>query len=108
MSPDDRKRRPADHVAPLPIRETPTSVGGFGAPSHNAWGVRLIWPEPSDARLDLVGVDAGCSECGGRLGTPKPGRHICPRCHRDHIAGQRRRSSAAWRHQPLEDFRWAS
>lgn len=53
-------------------------------------------------------VPAACVECGGRLGVPKPGRSFCPQCHRDYLAGLRRRHAAELRAQPLSDLAEAS
>lgn len=60
----------------------------------------VIVPAPSDARLDLWDAPTGCQECGGRLGVPKPGRHICPACHREHLDGLDRRRGAELRMVP--------
>lgn len=62
----------------------------------------------SDARLDLWDAPTGCQECGGRLGVPKPGRTMCPQCHRDYLAGLRRLHAAELRAQPLSDLSEAS
>lgn len=58
--------------------------------------------QPSDPTVPA------CAECGGRLGVPKPGRTHCPQCHRDYLAGLRRRHAAELRMPPLSDLGEAS
>lgn len=106
MRPPDVARRPqGDHPE---TGDMLTTSPATSLPTHNIWGVRLIWPTPSDARPELIGSVDGCRECGGRLGTPKPGRSVCRPCHLENLAGLRRRRGAESRVQPLSDWGWAS
>jgi len=70
-------------------------------------GPRKGNPAPAEAG-GLHNTVPGCVECGGRLGVPKPGRSLCPQCHRDYLAGLRRRHAAELRAQPLSDLSEAS
>lgn len=63
--------------------------------------------DAADGPASIVTLNRNsCIECAGRFGIPKPGRRMCPDCHRAYLAGLARRRAAELRTPPLADFGW--
>lgn len=85
----------------------------MSAPPHTERRPQGDHPDTGDvlstsATPILRRIGPACDLCGGRLGHPKPGRHVCPQCHLDILEGLRRRRAAELRLSPLSDIREAS